>query len=87
MLAGISMQIVGVFKAKTHLSQLLDQVEAGEKIMITRHGEPVAMLVPAKPSPHEEQTRQLIAEIRATRIGTSLEGITVKELVNEGRKY
>lgn len=81
------MQIVGAFKAKTHLAQLLDQVEAGEKIMITRHGEPVAMLVPAKPAPEQEQIRQLIAEIRATRTGTTLEGTTVKELVNEGRKY
>lgn len=81
------MQIVGAFKAKTHLAQLLDQVEAGEKIMITRHGEPVAMLVPAKPAPEQEQIRQLIAEIRATRTGTTLEGATVKELVNEGRKY
>ena len=81
------MQIVGAFKAKTHLSQLLDRVEAGEKIMITRHGEPVAMLVPAKPAPHQEQIRQLIAEIRATRVGTGLEGITVKDLIDEGRKY
>lgn len=37
---------VGAFEAKTHLSQLLDEVEAGEKIVITRHGKPVAELVP-----------------------------------------
>lgn len=81
------MQSVGAFEAKTHLSKLLDQVEAGEKIMITRHGEPVAMLVPAKPAPEQEQIRQLIAEMRTTRTGNTLEGITVQELVDEGRKY
>lgn len=81
------MKIVGAFEAKTHLSKLLDQVETGEKIMITRHGEPVAMLVSAKPAHEQEQIRQLIAEIRATRTGAALKDTTVKELVNEGRKY
>jgi prevent-host-death family protein len=37
---------VGAFEAKTHLSQLLDAVEAGERIVITRHGKPVAELAP-----------------------------------------
>jgi prevent-host-death family protein len=37
---------VGAFEAKTHLSQLLDAVEAGERIVITRHGKPVAELSP-----------------------------------------
>jgi prevent-host-death family protein len=39
---------VGAFEAKTHLSQLLDAVEEGETITITRHGKPVAALVPAR---------------------------------------
>ena len=37
---------VGVYEAKTHLSQLLDQVEAGNVISITRHGKRVARLIP-----------------------------------------
>lgn len=40
---------VGAFEAKTHLSRLLDQVEAGEAIDITRHGKRVARLVPPEP--------------------------------------
>ncbi len=40
------MKSVGAFEAKTHLSQLLDAVEAGERIVITRHGKPVAELAP-----------------------------------------
>jgi prevent-host-death family protein len=37
---------VGAYDAKTRLSELLDRVERGEQIVITRHGKPVARLVP-----------------------------------------
>jgi prevent-host-death family protein len=37
---------VGAFEAKTHLSRLLDAVECGERVVITRHGKPVAELSP-----------------------------------------
>lgn len=39
---------VGVHEAKTHLSRLLEQVRAGEEVVITRRGEEVARLVPAR---------------------------------------
>jgi prevent-host-death family protein len=39
---------VNVYAAKTHLSRLIDQVNAGEEVVITRHGRPVARLVPAQ---------------------------------------
>jgi len=45
---------VGVHQAKTHLSQLLARVEAGEEIVITRGKEPVARLIPANASPRRE---------------------------------
>lgn len=41
---------VGAFEAKTHLSRLLDEVEKGARIVITRHGKPVAELRPAQSS-------------------------------------
>ena len=43
------MTIVDVHQARTRLSQLLAQVEAGEEVVIARHGEPVARLVRCKP--------------------------------------
>jgi len=43
------MEVVSVYDAKTHLSRLLDAVEAGEEVIITRHGRPVARLVSAAP--------------------------------------
>jgi prevent-host-death family protein len=39
---------VNIYAAKTHLSRLIDQVNAGEEVVITRHGRAVARLVPAK---------------------------------------
>ena len=39
---------VGAYQAKTHLPQLLDRVEGGETITITRHGKPIARLIPAR---------------------------------------
>jgi prevent-host-death family protein len=39
---------VKIYAAKTHLSRLIDQVNAGEEVIITRHGRPVARLVPAE---------------------------------------
>jgi prevent-host-death family protein len=81
------MQTVGAFEAKTHFSQLLDRVEAGEEIIITRHGEPVAKLAPIKPVHDQRAIQVLIEEIKTTRKGRSLGGVSIKELVNEGRKY
>ena len=49
------MTTVGSYEAKTHLPQLLDRVARGEKILITRHGQAVAMLVP--PSGREQAQR------------------------------
>ena len=43
------MPIVNVHEAKTQLSRLLAQAEAGEEVVIARHGDPVVRLVPCKP--------------------------------------
>ena len=81
------MKTVGAFEAKTHFSQLLDQVAKGESITITRHGEPVAQLVPAKPARDPQALEALVEEIKRTRKGRSLGGIKIKDLIHEGHKY
>ena len=60
------MKTVGAFEAKTHLSRLLDKVEQGEKITITRHGAPVARLVPVE-TEEKPDVKKVIEEIRAFR--------------------
>lgn len=79
------MNTVGAYEAKTHLPQLLERVAGGEKITITRHGVPIATLQPAKSTkiiPVQEAIRQL----KAFRRDQRLDGLSIRELIAEGRK-
>jgi prevent-host-death family protein len=81
------MTSVGSFEAKTHLPQLLERVARGEKFLITRHGKPAAMLVPA-PAEGGGDVKQVIREMKALRRGNVLgEGLSVRDLIEEGRRY
>lgn len=77
---------VGSYEAKTHLPRLLDRVAKGEKITITKHGVPIAMLVPIPPNerPDVEAT---IEAFRQFRKGKTLGDLTVRELIEEGRRF
>ncbi|HQU44452.1 MAG: prevent-host-death protein [Deltaproteobacteria bacterium 21-66-5] len=80
------MRSVGAYQAKTHLPRLLDQVERGEEIQITRNGKPVARLVP-EPAPVAADLPALIAEMRKFREGRRLgDDLTVRDLIEEGRR-
>ena len=59
------MDKVGAFEAKNTLGSLLDRVEQGEQILITRHGKAVARLVPAKGIIDQDQAQEAIQRIRA----------------------
>jgi prevent-host-death family protein len=80
------MKTVGAFEAKTHLNQLLKQVSKGETIRITLRGIPVAKLVPSDDG-EAKDLKETVREIREIRKGTSLKGLTIRELINEGRRY
>ena len=79
------MREVGAFEAKNKLGTLLDWVEAGEEVLITRRGKPVARLVPAEPVFDREKARRAVEGIRETRKGLTLGGLKIKDLINEGR--
>ena len=82
------MKTVGAFQAKTHLSQLLDQVEKGEVVTITRHGQPVAVLAPAALARPAKTGEQWLAEMKQLRKGITLGGtVTIRQLIDEGRRY
>jgi prevent-host-death family protein len=80
---------VGAYEAKTHLPQLLDRVEHGATIVITRHGKAVAKLVPASAEKVRPDVRQVIHEMLEFRDkhGPKLKGICLRELIEEGRRY
>jgi prevent-host-death family protein len=54
---------VNVYAAKTHLSRLIDQVNAGEEVVITRHGRPVARLVAVERAPPKRQLGTLRGKV------------------------
>jgi prevent-host-death family protein len=79
------MRQVGAFEAKSKLGQLLDWVEAGEEVVITRRGRIVAKLVP--PGGIDRTRAQAAARrIRERRKGVTLGGLKIKDLINEGRR-
>ena len=78
------MIIVGAFQAKTHLSALLDKVVAGEEVVITKHGKPVARLVGAREI-DRARIKEAFEKLKALRKGTALGGISWKALRDEGR--
>ena len=73
------MREIQASEAKTHLPQLLDEVERGETILITRHGRPVARLVP-EADRRLKEIGQAVASIRALRRHTGK--ITVEEILS-----
>ena len=79
------MDTVGAYEAKTHLSELLYRVAHGETITITKHGLPVATLGPALHG-QGRSTAELVGELRRLRKGTRLDGISIRELIDEGRR-
>ena len=79
------MVTVGAFDAKTHFSSLLDKVEAGEEIVITRHGRAVARLVP-EVAAIDQRLDETISRLKQMRASNTLGGLSWKELRDEGRK-
>lgn len=74
---------VGAYEAKTNLSRLLEMVERGERITLTRHGRPVAMLVPVE---DKRVPEDVVRDLREFRRGRSLGDLSVSQMVEEGRR-
>jgi antitoxin (DNA-binding transcriptional repressor) of toxin-antitoxin stability system len=75
-----------IFEADDRLSELLDRVEAGEEVLITRHGRVVASRVPPRQPRSDRQAQGAAAAIREMSRGVTLGGLSLRDLVNEGRK-
>lgn len=75
---------VGAFEAKTHFSALLEKVAAGEEVVITKHGKPVARLVNVSAA-DQADVDDAVAQLRRLRKKTRLAGLSWKELRDAGR--
>ena len=78
--------LVGAYDAKTHFSEIQERVVAGEQITITRHGVPIARLVPVRAVSSSEERRAVVAAMREVASRNRLAGLKVKDLIAEGRK-
>ena len=77
---------IGAFEAKTHLPKLLRRVQAGERFVITRHNQPIAELIPFQPQ-DSDKVRAAIASLKAFQETHSLAGLSVRQMIEEGRKF
>jgi prevent-host-death family protein len=77
---------LGIYEARTRWSEVIDRVAKGEEIVITRHGLPVAKLVPAN-GHAKASALEAIAELRKFRRKHKLRGLTIKQMIEEGRRY
>ncbi|MGH9489077.1 MAG: type II toxin-antitoxin system Phd/YefM family antitoxin [Terriglobales bacterium] len=78
------MRTVGAFDAKTHLAALLDAVEQGETVLISRHGKPVAQLAPVAARLSHEQLGEEMRKIRAR---VKAGGPGIREMIERGRRF
>jgi len=74
------METVGAYEAKTHLPKLLERVIKGERITITKHGVPVAILQPPE-SLRKAEPKQVIAELRKFRDKHCLNGLSIRDMI------
>jgi prevent-host-death family protein len=79
------METVGAYEAKTHLPKLLERVIKGERITITKHGFPIAVLQPPPPSPKLEPGKVII-ELKKFRKKKNLKGPSIRDMIEEGRR-
>ena len=79
------METVGAYEAKTHLPKLLERVSKGERITITKHGVPVALLQPPA-SLRQMEPKQVIAELRKFRDKHALKELSIRDMIEQGRR-
>ncbi|HMD97427.1 MAG TPA: type II toxin-antitoxin system prevent-host-death family antitoxin [Terriglobia bacterium] len=80
------MEMIGAFEAKTHLSALLDRVARGKRITITRHGVPAAVLAPAGEVSPKLAHEEIVEGMRALRKRVRPDTMSVREMINQGRR-
>ena len=80
------MERIEASDAGPKLEELLDRVAGGEEILIVRHGRVAGRLVPPPAAFDRERARAAAADIRAMRKGVTLGGLSIKDLINEGRR-
>ena len=77
---------IGAYDAKTHLPKLLERVEKGERFVITRHGKPVAELIPVTARDTAAIARA-IADLRAVRQRLTRRGVRLRQVLGKSKGW
>jgi len=77
---------IAEFEVSDLFDDLLDRVERGGELVITRHGKPVARLTPLAENFDRAAAIEAVARLRESRKGVTLGGISIRELIDEGRR-
>lgn len=80
------MSTVALFEAKNRLSELIDRVQAGEVIEITRRGKVVARLTPPETDEVRQRGLDAVAKLHEVRQGVSLSDLSSQDLIRDGRR-
>lgn len=78
---------IGTFEAKTKLAEILKRVQNGERITITRRGTPIAEIIPAGKRYDKQSVREAIDSLRQLRLGRKLGKLSIREMIDEGRRF
>ena len=77
---------IGAYEAKTHLPKLLERVEKGERFIITRHGKPVAELIPVT-TRDTAAIMRAIADVRAVRQRLQRRGVRIRDVFGKNQSW
>jgi prevent-host-death family protein len=79
------MERIGIDDARSKLSELIERVQSGEEVVLTRHGEPVARLVPEKRR-QKRSRAAAVARIRALARKLDIRDVDIRKLIEESRR-
>jgi prevent-host-death family protein len=79
------MKKVGIFEGKAHFSALIHDAKNGETIIVTKNGEAVAQIGPVKSDKNANKAKEAMKRILSSKM--KLGKVTVRELIDEGRRY
>lgn len=79
------MRTIGSYELKTHLAQVLDDVEQGQSVIVTRHGKPIARIIPDDVAV-EDRTKKAVQGLRDFQRVQLPTGVTIRSLIDEGRR-
>ncbi|MGA2584501.1 MAG: type II toxin-antitoxin system prevent-host-death family antitoxin [Tepidisphaeraceae bacterium] len=79
------MRKIGSYELKVHLSEVLDSVEHGQTVIVTRHGKPIARILPNAEA-EQSATGAVVRALRDFPRTRLPKGVTIRGLIEEGRR-